>query len=231
MSSAQPRTAPTSKSWHRTIFGVHARDFVIWPAAIRFSSSWGTFPFRPRNAIWDANRSCGVPLTISSGSSPILRCELFFHGRIRRKIPFATTQEQSHRWRCQVASGASFAHRSEGRVRSGLEPNLELSVDIATLRMAEIRRARQRGGVRVIGTVPREDRISPGPDGAGISARRVARVQTWERGWHPSHRCHRCRDSALRRSHPRLRFWADRTREHCVDRHGIGAAIESGVTT
>src|SRR5688572_21120988 len=34
----------------------------------------------------DANRSCGVPSTIGSGSSPVLRCEAFLQGRIRREI-------------------------------------------------------------------------------------------------------------------------------------------------
>ena len=34
-----------------------------------------TSRFRRRNAIWDASRSCGVPSTIGSGSSQVLRCE------------------------------------------------------------------------------------------------------------------------------------------------------------
>src|SRR5688572_23802024 len=80
MSSERPRAAPTSTSWHRTIFGARARDYVIWSAAnsIRFSSSSGTFRFRRRNATWDANRSCDVPSTIGLGSSPVLRCEAIF---------------------------------------------------------------------------------------------------------------------------------------------------------
>ena len=48
----------TSASGQRTYehaIGAPARDYVIWPVAnsIRFSSSWGTFRFRRRNATWD----------------------------------------------------------------------------------------------------------------------------------------------------------------------------------
>jgi integrase len=48
-----PPRAPTSTSWHRTIFVARARDCVIWPAAnsTRSSSSWGTSRSRQPSAI------------------------------------------------------------------------------------------------------------------------------------------------------------------------------------
>jgi hypothetical protein len=95
MSSERPQPAPTSTSWHRTIFGARARDCVIWPAAnsIRFSSSWATSRFKRRNTTWDTSRDCGVPSTIGSGSSQVLWCESLTRADAPIYPPLATSED------------------------------------------------------------------------------------------------------------------------------------------
>ena len=70
----------TSASGQRT-YDHAIREFVTW-----YCSEPRLAFNRTVVATWDANRSCGVPSTIGSGSSPVLRCEPFLQGRIRRKI-------------------------------------------------------------------------------------------------------------------------------------------------
>jgi hypothetical protein len=61
-----------SKSWRRTIFAVRVLGYATMPEEswTRFSSFWGTFPFRQQNDTLAASSACVTPVNDRIGIEP-----------------------------------------------------------------------------------------------------------------------------------------------------------------